>query len=250
MRRTRDQPLPPQGEDPLFTDEGRRIISKTQLRWAISTTLTASGQGDHCHTGEHAMRVSGAQLLAKLGVQPQTIMLMGRWSSNSVARYVQEAPLHHLQSTLPEALLQLENLETRQTGSLQSYAAKIDPIHRDPTKEEPAYIPATTSTTPSPPGSSTDPGPVHERLQALETQMASFQQRKELWILNPRTGLRHTPRVREEDIPPNPVENPLWLEVPRQGVREGLLARRKAMHTLCISLRGTGGSRRDLLLLL
>ena len=43
--------------------------------------------------GQHCMRVSGAQLLARAGSDVQLIKLFGRWGSSSVERYIQEAPL-------------------------------------------------------------------------------------------------------------------------------------------------------------
>ena len=41
--------------------------------------------------GEHVLRVSGAQLMARAGIQLYIIQLIGRWGSMAVARYVQEA---------------------------------------------------------------------------------------------------------------------------------------------------------------
>ena len=52
--------------------------------------------------GEHCWRVTGARHLASLDVPLPIIMLLGRWGSNVVMRYVADAPL----STLTEICLQ------------------------------------------------------------------------------------------------------------------------------------------------
>ena len=43
--------------------------------------------------GEHVFRVSGAQFLSRRNVQVYLIQLLGRWGSDAVFRYIQEAPL-------------------------------------------------------------------------------------------------------------------------------------------------------------
>ena len=42
---------------------------------------------------EHVCRVSGSQFLTRLGYPLETVQLIGRWGSDAVRRYVQEAPL-------------------------------------------------------------------------------------------------------------------------------------------------------------
>ena len=44
--------------------------------------------------GEHVLRVSGAQMMARAGLQLFIIQLFGRWGSMAIARYVQESHLH------------------------------------------------------------------------------------------------------------------------------------------------------------
>ena len=53
--------------------------------------------------GGHALRVSGAQFLARHGVDTYLVQLIGRWGSNAILRYIQQAPLalqHRLASSL------------------------------------------------------------------------------------------------------------------------------------------------------
>ena len=73
----------------------------------IRTAATAGGDSlafQQKKYGEHTLRVSGAQFLARaLNVDVYVIQLYGRWASRTVARYVQEAPLTR---PLPAAGLQ------------------------------------------------------------------------------------------------------------------------------------------------
>ena len=51
-------------------------------------------QGQLLHRfNEHVCRVSGSQFLTRLGYPLETVQLIGRWGSDAVRRYVQEAPL-------------------------------------------------------------------------------------------------------------------------------------------------------------
>ena len=51
-------------------------------------------QGQLLHrVNEHVCRVSGSQFLTRLGYPLETVQLIGRWGSDAVRRYVQEAPL-------------------------------------------------------------------------------------------------------------------------------------------------------------
>ena len=43
--------------------------------------------------GGHSLRVTGARLMAGMGISVVLIQLMARWSSDVVLRYVAEAPL-------------------------------------------------------------------------------------------------------------------------------------------------------------
>ena len=52
----------------------------------------------------HVLRVSGAQLLASSGIAVQLIQLLGRWTSQAVMRYVQEAHMVQLPN-LPLAVV-------------------------------------------------------------------------------------------------------------------------------------------------
>ena len=86
---------------PLFPDKAGKVFSKAGV------TRLARVSASVCNTdlleswgptalekwAEHSFRVSGAQMSAKAGVEVHVIQLLGRWGSQAVARYVQEAAL-------------------------------------------------------------------------------------------------------------------------------------------------------------
>ena len=49
--------------------------------------------------GEHIWRVSGSRLLARAGIPQLSIMLLARWGSNIILRYIADAPLATLTAT-------------------------------------------------------------------------------------------------------------------------------------------------------
>ena len=89
-------------ELPLFPDRHGEHMAKPLvikiLRSVIAltgTALTRPGPaGDEWDRfGEHVLRVSGAQMMARAGLELFVIQLIGRWASDAIARYVQEAHL-------------------------------------------------------------------------------------------------------------------------------------------------------------
>lgn len=84
---------------PLFPSNSGATLSRVQTVAAIRAVVGGSGQDtsvELVHAGcsevrerssEHSMRVSGAQLFAKMGWNVAVIMALGRWGSMAVARY-------------------------------------------------------------------------------------------------------------------------------------------------------------------
>ena len=54
---------------------------------------------------EHVLRVSGAQFLARRGMQVISMQLLGRWGSAAILRYIQDAPLAQLPEAAKSAML-------------------------------------------------------------------------------------------------------------------------------------------------
>ena len=65
--------------------------SKCSARPLQATRPDPQGQLLH-RFNEHVCRVSGSQFLTRLGYPLETVQLIGRWGSDAVRRYVQEAP--------------------------------------------------------------------------------------------------------------------------------------------------------------
>lgn len=68
----------------------RGILHRAQIPL---TRLGASNKQENRFSG-HTLRIAGAQFLASHNVPLHTILLLGRWASRAVERYVQEAALH------------------------------------------------------------------------------------------------------------------------------------------------------------
>lgn len=88
---------------PLFDDGNGQVMTKEYSIQAIRgilhraqiplTRLGASNKQENRFSG-HTLRIAGAQFLASHNVPLHTILLLGRWASRAVERYVQEAALH------------------------------------------------------------------------------------------------------------------------------------------------------------
>lgn len=107
-------------DTPLMPDPENRIIAKHVFVERLRSVLQAAGvaaqrQDSDGRTlerfGGHAMRVSGALMLASAGTPIHLIQLLGRWSSSAVERYVQFALL----AVVPDIPRQILQGETPQT---------------------------------------------------------------------------------------------------------------------------------------
>ena len=87
------------GDDlPLFPSEGGGTVSKaamtaTILRAAAFLGVPPVAPDGSERVGGHSLRPTGAQGLARLGVDLWSIQLLGRWGSTAVQGYVREASL-------------------------------------------------------------------------------------------------------------------------------------------------------------
>ena len=113
---------PEQLADPLFPafpDEHGRVVSKAKVVLTIqqlATTLNLpllSETGDNLFSG-HTIRVSGAVHLGEAGVEVFVIQILFRWISNTVLRYVAEAPLSGIAQKYSGALAQQAAREARE----------------------------------------------------------------------------------------------------------------------------------------
>jgi hypothetical protein len=83
---------------PLFPDEAGMVVAKDSMTMTIQTAAThlkiplVSADGSSRISG-HSLRVTGAQGLARAGVDTWAIQLLGRWGSSAVLGYIMDVPL-------------------------------------------------------------------------------------------------------------------------------------------------------------
>ena len=101
LRRFPAQYRLPQGM-PLIPNASGHTISQDQLIQIFRDTIQLTGTtmerpgpaGDpRPRFSQHTCRVSGAQFLTRLGYSLEAVQLIGRWGSDAIKRYIQEAPL-------------------------------------------------------------------------------------------------------------------------------------------------------------
>ena len=82
----------------LFPDvEGQAVtkeaMTATLIEAAKRLNVPISTADDSARISGHSLRRTGAQGLARLGVDSWAVQLLGRWGSNAVLEYIQEVPL-------------------------------------------------------------------------------------------------------------------------------------------------------------
>ena len=104
MEPDRHNPLFPKVVTAPASSTGQHVVrhlNKNEVIEAIRHCVALTGEhltapavrGTRQRFSEHSLRVAGAQMLARAGIDTVTIMLLGRWGSSAVRRYIQEAPL-------------------------------------------------------------------------------------------------------------------------------------------------------------
>jgi hypothetical protein len=94
---------------PLFPCARGQHIDKALVVAALEATVSGYGESIRSASGArlyggHSFRATGAQRLAALGVEVIKIMILARWSGDTVLRYIKDAPL----ANLPNEVLALE----------------------------------------------------------------------------------------------------------------------------------------------
>ena len=105
---------------PLFPDRAGMTVTKAAVVRSIETTIEVMGLPIKSDTGGnlyggHSFRVTGARRLAALGVEVAKIMILARWSSEAVFRYIRDAPLEHLPAEVT-ALEEQDDLRAKIDG--------------------------------------------------------------------------------------------------------------------------------------
>jgi len=82
---------------PLFPNLLGQHLSKHEsislIHRAVAWVMGFDDSEQVTHIGGHALRVAGAQALARAGTDTTLIQLVGRWGSAAILRYIQSAPL-------------------------------------------------------------------------------------------------------------------------------------------------------------
>ena len=60
----------------------------------------------------HSLRVSGAQFLARIGLEVMLIQILGRWDSNIILRYIADAPVANITANM-KMIIGNDTLEER-----------------------------------------------------------------------------------------------------------------------------------------
>ena len=120
---------------PLFPDLQGKVVTKDAMTQTIRIAAEKLGVRLDAADGSsrvsgHSLRVTGAQGLARAGVDTWAIQLLGRWGSNTVLEYVQAVPLE-LSAAWARSAAQRQTLEER---VLQG---PLPPLTRDVLKEIP-----------------------------------------------------------------------------------------------------------------
>ena len=79
---------------PLFCWEDGSPVTRPKFVERLRSTLQAAGV-DPSHYSGHSFRIGAATVAAANGIGDATIQLLGRWSSDSYARYIR-IPRHEL----------------------------------------------------------------------------------------------------------------------------------------------------------
>ena len=116
---------------PLFPDALGGVVEKQAM---VATILVAArllrveppADGSERVSG-HSLRSTGAQGLIRAGWSPQAVRLMGRWESETVARYTRLAPLEYPMAALPFAPVDLEAELVERCGARRPAAREALP---------------------------------------------------------------------------------------------------------------------------
>ena len=98
-----------EGSSPLFPTISGGFVDKRHVVTSIEFVARLIGEaltgfGGVRRFGGHSLRVTGARLMAGMGISIVLIQLMARWSSEAVLRYVAEAPLQGMSNAYRKGL--------------------------------------------------------------------------------------------------------------------------------------------------
>eukprot|EP00435_Cladocopium_sp_Y103_P068347 s87_g31.t1 len=122
-------------DGPLFL-QGYDHMTKAHTVESIRTVLRKAGIQTQCQGAEgmvershgHCLRISGSQALVRMGFSTTLIMLLGRWGSHAIFRYIQDSP--------PQELIDADaESEAREAPAGSLEPGQADPVSLDPSGE-------------------------------------------------------------------------------------------------------------------
>jgi hypothetical protein len=170
---------------PLFPNQHGQYMSHIEVTKTIQDIIALTGEAmtrpgidgrPLPRFAEHVLRVSGAQMMARGGMDLYFIQLMGRWGSNAIERYVQDAYLLDQQNI---ALAITDKLDGRQS---QNRAEICDNLQ---------FVKSATQDS------------MLKDIQDLKETLGIMQAKLDTktLILNPKSRLIHIPNMSEERTP-------------------------------------------------
>jgi hypothetical protein len=95
---------------PLFCHPDGRMIETSEVRDMVKRVMEAAGR-DPRRFGAHSLRIGGATAALAMEVPPQTIRLLGRWSSDIYTIYCRMSVQTALAAGTAIASAEVESLE-------------------------------------------------------------------------------------------------------------------------------------------
>ncbi|CAK0867373.1 unnamed protein product, partial [Prorocentrum cordatum] len=131
LKGTFGAPWPP--DCPLFPTSCGDACLEVGIVDSLERTLVAANIGVASDAGAelcggHSFRVTGAQRLSSLGVEISKIMVLARWPSDAVSRYVGEAPLDRLPAEVAALEARRDHLKIagRMREELRGLSARLE----------------------------------------------------------------------------------------------------------------------------
>eukprot|EP00438_Fugacium_kawagutii_P028952 Skav210513 [mRNA] locus=scaffold3045:15362:17098:+ [translate_table: standard] len=206
--------LPGRSSFPLFPTKMGHHASKADFIQAIRkiveltgtslTRLDPSGKPLDRFSG-HALRVAGAQMLARAGVGLDHIQLLGRWSSQAVLRYTQDSAL----AVVPDVTQVVAGRTSPSTSSNAVHPVVVDPPPMARGRAAPRTPPQASSCNEVPAQQAAAPFDASQwkKLADLQQEMMTLKQSltkpDRMFVFRPRAKVLHLPCTVEVDNPPS-----------------------------------------------
>ena len=117
-------------EFPVAPSKQGKVMTKESVVRSIQAVAMFMGlemtapDGRDAITG-HVWRISGSRMLARLGIIITLIMLLARWGSGVIIRYVKDAPLHTLSADYKRAIVGKKAMIKDQPSTVEKLPSQV-----------------------------------------------------------------------------------------------------------------------------